>query len=305
MDKPVLVVLAAGMGSRYGGLKQMDSMGPCGQGILDYSCYDARRAGFERVIFVIKHEIEADFKSLVGKRVARGMAVDYAYQELTDLPMGYAVPAGRKKPWGTAHATLAARELIRGPFAVVNCDDYYGPASFRLIYDFLSAHSGEAGRYAMIGYHLGNTVTDKGSVARGVCKVGSDGLLEEVVEHTNIEKTPGGGRSSLDGGKTWTDLPGDTLVSMNFWGFQREFMDRAWERFPSFLDRTLRENPEKGEYFLPLAVTPLLREGAATMEVLPCREQWYGVTYREDRPSVVSALERKTREGLYPENLWG
>ena len=307
MNKPVLVVLAAGMGSRYGGLKQMDSVAGHGQSIIDYSIYDARRAGFEKVIFVIKRALEEDFRRLVGDRIARGIQVEYAFQELDDLPAGYAVPAGRKKPWGTTHAVLAARDLIRGPFAVINSDDYYGPEAFRLIYDFLSTQDEAAvpQRYAMVSYLLGNTVTDNGSVARGVCRVGEDGLLREVVEHTRIEKDGSDARSTLDGGETWIPLPGSTPVSMNFWGFQRSFVDEGEARFPEFLDRILAENPEKGEFYLPLLVSRLIGEGKAQVRVLPSEDKWYGVTYREDKPGVVAALADMTARGLYPENLWG
>ena len=306
MNKPVLVVLAAGMGSRYGGLKQMDSVAGHGQSIIDYSIYDARRAGFEKVIFVIKRALEEDFRRLVGDRIARGIQVEYAFQELDDLPAGYAVPAGRKKPWGTTHAVLAARDLIRGPFAVINSDDYYGPEAFRLIYDFLSTQDEAAvpQRYAMVSYLLGNTVTDNGSVARGVCRVGEDGLLREVVEHTRIEKDGSDARSTLDGGETWIPLPGSTPVSMNFWGFQRSFVDEGEARFPEFLDRILAENPEKGEFYLPLLVSRLIGEGKAQVQVLPSEDKWYGVTYREDKPGVVAALADMTARGLYPENLW-
>lgn len=307
MNKPVLVVLAAGMGSRYGGLKQMDSVAGHGQSIIDYSIYDARRAGFEKVIFVIKRALEEDFRRLVGDRIARGIQVEYAFQELDDLPAGYAVPAGRKKPWGTTHAVLAARDLIRGPFAVINSDDYYGPEAFQLIYDFLSTQDEAAvpQRYAMVSYLLGNTVTDNGSVARGVCRVGEDGLLREVVEHTRIEKDGSDARSTLDGGETWVPLPGSTPVSMNFWGFQRSFVDEGEARFPEFLDRILAENPEKGEFYLPLLVSRLIGEGKAQVRVLPSEDKWYGVTYREDKPGVVAALADMTARGLYPENLWG
>lgn len=307
MNKPVLVVLAAGMGSRYGGLKQMDSVAGHGQSIIDYSIYDARRAGFEKVIFVIKRALEEDFRRLVGDRIARGIQVEYAFQELDDLPAGYAVPAGRKKPWGTTHAVLAARDLIRGPFAVINSDDYYGPEAFRLIYDFLSTQDEAAvpQRYAMVSYLLGNTVTDNGSVARGVCRVGEDGLLREVVEHTRIEKDGSDACSTLDGGETWVPLPGSTPVSMNFWGFQRSFVDEGEARFPEFLDRILAENPEKGEFYLPLLVSRLIGEGKAQVRVLPSEDKWYGVTYREDKPGVVAALADMTARGLYPENLWG
>ena len=243
----------------------------------------------------------------MGDRIARGIQVEYAFQELDDLPAGYAVPAGRKKPWGTTHAVLAARDLIRGPFAVINSDDYYGPEAFRLIYDFLSTQDEAAvpQRYAMVSYLLGNTVTDNGSVARGVCRVGEDGLLREVVEHTRIEKDGSDARSTLDGGETWVPLPGSTPVSMNFWGFQRSFVDEGEARFPEFLDRILAENPEKGEFYLPLLVSRLIGEGKAQVQVLPSEDKWYGVTYREDKPGVVAALADMTARGLYPENLWG
>ena len=307
MSKPVLVVLAAGMGSRYGGLKQMDPVGGHGQSIIDYSIYDARRAGFETVIFVIKHEIEEDFKELVGSRISRGIEVQYAYQSLYDLPAGYQVPVGRKKPWGTTHAVLAARNLIDGPFAVINADDYYGPEAYQTIFNYLSTYSDEPAdyRYAMAGYLLGNTVTEHGSVARGICKMDGDGILEDVVERTQIEKDGKDARFTEDGGQTWTMLPGNTLVSMNFWGFQRSFIDEAQARFPAFLDQILASNPEKGEVYLPLVVSQMIHEGRTQVKVLPSHDKWYGVTYREDKPSVVAALADKTARGEYPENLWG
>ena len=218
MEKPVLVVLAAGMGSRYGGLKQMDPVGGHGQSIIDYSIYDARRAGFEKVIFIINRELEADFRELVGARIGRGMDTAYAFQELESLPRGYRVPLGRKKPWGTTHAVLAARELIHGSFAVINADDYYGPEAFRVIYDYLAHHRDrpDCFQYAMVGYRLGKTVTEHGGVTRGICHLSPDGLLEEVEECRDIEKDGEGGRCPAAGGSGWRTLPGDTLVSMNF-----------------------------------------------------------------------------------------
>ena len=305
MEKPVLVVLAAGLGSRYGGLKQMDSVGGHGQSIIDYSIYDARRAGFETVVFVIKRELEADFRQAVGDRISRGIQVRYAFQELSDLPAGYVLPPERKKPWGTTHAVLAARDLIGGPFAVINADDYYGPEAFQVIFDYLSSHAGQPDAYAMVGYRLGNTVTENGSVARGICSVSGDGYLEKVVERTCIEKDGPDARFTTDGGKNWEHLAGDTLVSMNFWGFQRSFLDEAQARFPYFLDRILAENPEKGEFFLPLLVSDMLDRGLARVRMLSSGDKWFGVTYREDKPSVVEALREKTEQGLYPENLWG
>ena len=303
MKKPVLVIMAAGMGSRYGGLKQMDPVGGHGQVILDYSIYDARRAGFETVVFVIKDEIEADFKERVGSRIQPHMDVRYAFQRMDDLPEGYSIPEGRVKPWGTAQAALAARPFIDGPFAIINADDYYGRSAFQVIYDYLLDCRAED-EYAMVAYRLENTVTDHGHVARGVCQVGADGLLTGIVERTRIEKGPPP-RFTEDGGESWTTLPGDTMVSMNFWGFPPALLDRARERFPGFLDRTLAENPMKGEYLLPTLVGQLIQEGQATVRALSSGDKWYGVTYQEDKPAVSAAIAQMTAEGLYPDDLWG
>ena len=307
MNKPVLVVMAAGMGSRYGGLKQIDPVGSHGQMIIDYSIYDARRAGFETVVFVIKHQIEDTFKAAIGERLSKVIDVKYAYQELDDLPAGYAVPAGRVKPWGTCHAVLAARKVVDGPFAVINSDDYYGPQAFREIYQYLESHPDQPGcyEYAMVGYRLGNTVTEHGSVARGVCAEDENHYLKEVVERTRIEKDGDNARFTEDDGQTWTPLSGDTIVSMNLWGFSRSFLTEAEARLPAFLDKTLAENPEKGEFYLPSVVTQLLEEGKARVKVLRSADKWYGVTYREDKPVVVAAVQAMTQAGLYPDDLWG
>ena len=306
MNKPVLVVMAAGMGSRYGGLKQIDPVGNHGQLIIDYAIYDAHRAGFETVVFVIKHEIEDTFKAAIGDRLSRVIDVKYAYQELDDLPAGYAVPQGRIKPWGTAHAILAARKVVDGPFAVVNADDCYGPEGFKAIYDYLENHPDQPGcyEYAMVGYRLGNTVTEHGHVARGVCQESEDGFLLRVTEHTHIEKDGADARFTEDGGQTWTPISGGTIVSMNLWGFTRSFLTEAEARFPAFLDRALRENPLKGEYYLPSVVTQLLEEGKARVKVLRSHDKWYGVTYQADKPVVVAAIAEKTAQGLYPDKLW-
>ena len=308
MEKPVLVVLAAGMGSRYGGLKQLDSVGSCGQCLIDYSLYDARRAGFETAIFVIKEELETDFRERVGDRVSRGMEVRYAFQRLEDLTDGAGIsPGERSKPWGTTHAVLAARELIHGPFAVINADDYYGPEAFRVLYDYLSHHTDrpDCFQYAMVGYRLGKTLSQNGGVTRGVCRVSQDGMLENIVEQQSIEKDGKGGRFSTDGGQTWNQLAGDTLVSMNFWGFQHSFLQEARERFPILLHRALARHPETGEVQLPVMVADMLDRGRAQVRVLSSGEKWFGVTYREDKPKVVAALQEKTDQGLYPECLWG
>ena len=302
MKKPVLVIMAAGMGSRYGGLKQMDPVGGHGQVILDYSIYDARRAGFETVIFVIKDEIEADFKERVGSRIEGSMDVRYAFQRMDGLPEGYSIPEGRVKPWGTAQAALAAQPFIDGPFAIINADDYYGRSAFQVIYDYLSGNLGRD-EYAMVAYRLENTVTDHGHVARGVCQVGADGLLTGIVERTRIEKGPPL-RFTEDGGQTWTQLPQDTMVSMNFWGFTPSLLDQARAQFPDFLDEALASSPLKAEYLLPTLVGRLIQQGKATVRALSSGDKWYGVTYQEDKPTVTAAIARMTAEGLYPRSLW-
>ena len=305
MQKPVLVVMAAGMGSRYGGLKQVDPVGSHGQLIIDYSIYDAHRAGFDTVVFVIKRELEETFRSSIGDRLSRVMEVRYAYQELADLPEGYAVPGGRVKPWGTCHAVLAARHVVDGPFAVINSDDYYGPEAFRAIYDYLLSHpDGDRYEYAMVGYLLGNTVTEHGHVARGVCAEDENHYLRQVTEHTHIEKDGDHARFTEDGGATWSVLPGDAIVSMNLWGFTPSFLREAQSRFPAFLERALAEQPEKGEYFLPSVVSQLIDEGKARVRVLRSHDRWYGVTYKEDKPTVVQAIAAMTQRSLYPEQLW-
>ncbi len=305
MEKPVLVVMAAGMGSRYGGMKQIDPVGPSGQVIIDYSLYDARRAGFETVIFVIKHEIEDAFKAAIGDRVSKVMKVEYAFQQLEELPAGFAVPEGRAKPWGTCHAVLAAKHLIHGPFAVINADDYYGPEAFQVIYDYLSTHQdGEVYDYCMVSYLLKNTVSENGSVARGVCEANPDGTLAAVTERTCIETYPGGIHFTENGGDTWQDLAPDTPVSMNLWGFGQSFLEEAEARFAGWLSENLPKNPLKCEYFLPLVVSELLAEGKATVKLLHSTDKWYGVTYREDKPVVVNAIAQKTADGLYPADLW-
>ena len=303
MKKPILVVMAAGMGSRYGGLKQMDPVGPGGEVILDYSVYDAKRAGFDTVVFIIKHEIEEDFKALIGSRIEPHMEVRYAYQELADLPEGYCVPEGRTKPWGTGQAITAGRDVIDAPFAVINADDYYGVDCFKLLYDYLSRPR-DAGDWCMVSYLLKNTVTDNGSVARGVCEVDEKGKLAVINERTRIEKYDGGIHYTEDDGATWVELREDTLVSMNMWGFQPELVSILQERFPAFLKEAMTSNPMKGEYLLPTVVRDLLLEKKAAVTVLSSPDKWYGVTYREDKPGVMQAMQEKTKAGIYPVPLW-
>ena len=305
--KPVLVVMAAGMGSRYGGLKQIDPVGSQGEAILDYSIYDAHQAGFDTVVIIIKEAIKKDFMETVGKRLEKApVEIRYAYQELTNLPEGYTVPEGRKKPWGTCHAILAARKLVDGPFAVVNSDDYYGPDAFRMIYDYLSRTPDRPGcyEYAMVGYLLGNTVTENGHVSRGVCVEDDDHFLQTVTERTHIEKDGANARYTEDGGATWSPLPGGTIVSMNLWGLTSSFFDEAWSRFPAFLDKALAEDLQKGEFYLPSVVSQLITEGKARAKVLRSTDKWYGVTYQADKPAVVAAIAEKTAAGIYPDHLW-
>lgn len=303
MNKPVLVVLAAGMGSRYGGLKQIDALGGNGEAILDYSIYDAYQAGFRTAVILIKEAIREDFMATVGKRLASSpMEIRYAYQELNKLPAGYSVPEGRVKPFGTGHAIICAGEEVgNAPFVVINADDFYGRTAFQKMYEFLSAAT-DPFDYCMVGYELGKTVTDNGSVARGVCCTDAQGNLTTITERTQIEKYEGGIHFTEDG-ETWTDLPADTTVSMNFMGFMPSFLEEAKALFPKALDEILAKNPLKGEYFLPAIVQQMLTEGRATMKVLTSPDKWYGVTYAADKPVVVAALKKMTEDGIYPEKL--
>ena len=307
MKKPILVVMAAGMGSRYGGLKQIDPVGCEGEAILDYSLFDAHEAGFDTAVIIIKEAIKKDFMETVGARLQKApMEIRYAYQELEKLPTSYTVPEGRTKPWGTCHAVVCAREAIGdAPFAVINADDYYGKAAFKEIYNYLSAHADDDKyRYGMVGYEVGKTVTDNGSVARGVCQVNGEGFLESVVERTKIEKQADGVIRFTEDGSTWMCLPEKTTVSMNMWGFTPSFAAESEARFPAFLDKALAENPMKGEYFLPSTVSALLAEDKATVKMLYSPDKWYGVTYAADKPVVVAALKTMTEQGLYPDGLW-
>ena len=300
MSEPTLVILAAGMGSRFGGLKQIMSVDERGHAIIDYSLFDARRAGFKKVAFIIKHEIEADFKAAVGTRMEKYFDVEYVFQQLDRLPEGYAVPAGRVKPWGTGHAVLCAKNQVCGPFAVIYADDFYGPSAYKALYDFLAADR-PANEHAMIAYLLRNTVTENGHVARGICQV-KDGFLTDVVERTHIEKRGEDGAYTEDG-VNFVPLSGDVPVSMNCWAFGHAMMDELEGEFPAWLDEALRTNPQKAEYFLPFVANDAIKAGRATVRVLPCREQWYGMTYKEDMQSVKDALARMRAEGVYPDIL--
>ena len=265
MKEPVLIVMAAGMGSRYGGLKQMDPVDEQGHAILDFSVYDAKRAGFKKVVFIIKHAIEKDFREIVGKRIEPFMEVEYVFQELDKLPEGYQVPEGREKPFGTGHALLCCKDVVDAPFAVINADDYYGPKAFQMLYDYLTTHEDDdLYRYVMIAFHIEKTITENGHVSRGVCQVDKNHYLKEIT------------------------------------GFLKVLEDK----FPAFLDKGLKENPMKCEYFLPSVVEELLKEKRATVEVMESAEKWYGVTYKEDKKSVMDAISEMKQQGVYPEDLW-
>jgi len=296
-----LVVLAAGMGSRYGGLKQIAPVDDFGNILMDYSLFDAKRAGINRVVFIIRRDLEADFKEVIGNRVEKYMEVRYAYQELDMLPVGYTLPEGRTKPWGTAHAILCAKDQIDSDFAVINADDYYGPGAYQAAHDFLIKNTSET-NHAMVGYILGKTLTENGHVARGVCKV-ENGELVEIAERTHIEARPGGAAFTEDG-TNFTFVPADTLVSMNFFVLKQSLIKEAQNRFEGFLQAEVPTNPLKSEFFLPKLANTLLQEKAATIDMLSTDEKWYGVTYSDDMPVVKAALAQMVAEGKYPEGLW-
>lgn len=373
ITKPALIIMAAGMGSRYGGLKQVDPVTPEGEILLDFSLYDAMMAGFEDVVFIIRREHREAFDNLLKDRAGKHLKIHYAYQELSDLPRGFEVPYGRTKPWGTCHAVMACRNIVKGPFAVINADDYYGPSAFMQIYDFLSSvdnysddksssstsdtcrdassstpcdASGDScnpqannkiSDFAMVGYMLPNTLSESGHVARGVCKISDDGYLHDIVERTKIMRRQDGcmrtsGDSSMNSAKNstcnstdksttsstdhsiiayedaetgdWIPLSEDTIVSMNFWGFTQSFMQAMIDNFPAFLEKSLNDDPLKAEYFLPFIVDKMIAEGSAKVKVLSSKDRWYGMTYKEDKPMVTTALQSMKDKGLYPEKLW-
>jgi len=285
-----LVVLAAGMGSRYGGLKQIDPMGPAGETVLDYTVYDAVRAGFGRVLFVIRRDFADAFRASVGGRFEGKIQVDYAFQQIDLLPAGFSVPEGREKPWGTGHAVWCARESLHGPFAVVNADDFYGASSLQALADFLRAEAGGAPTYAMVGFPLGNTLSENGAVSRGVCSVGADGFLRDIEEQSGIVA------GDVGAGRRYDPA---TPVSMNCWGFDaRVFLpqlDQAWRDFVAARGKEI-----KAEFYLPAAVNSLVQTGAARVKVLPTTDNWFGVTYREDKPRVQAALAALVGQGAYP-----
>ena len=299
--KPTLVVLAAGIGSRYGGLKQIDPVGPSGEIVIDYSVFDAIRSGFGRVVFVIRREIEADFRAKIGSHLEGRIAVDYVHQDLGDLPGGFAVPADRQKPWGTGHAIRSCRAAVREPFAVINADDFYGAKSYRALGDFLGGLAASEARYAMVGFRLRNTLSEHGHVARGICSADAGGFLQGVVERTKIEQAPGGARfATADGG--WAPLTGDEIASMNMWGFTPTIFEHLEREFRGFLGRS--GSDPKAEFFIPTVVDTLIRGRQATVRVLETPEIWFGVTYPADKPVVVDGIRARIAAGIYPERLW-
>ncbi|MDR2295943.1 MAG: nucleotidyltransferase [Clostridiales Family XIII bacterium] len=306
MNKPILVVMAAGMGSRYGGLKQLEPVGPRGEILMDYSIYDALKAGFARLICIIKREMKEDFDALVLNKLRARIETVCAFQAMDALPAGFFVPAGRIKPWGTAQAVLAAREHIDAPFLVINSDDYYGPAAFKTAFDWLSAPRPAAGklRYGMVGYRAENTLTEHGAVTRGVCEADARGFLTRITERAGLEACEAGARFPSEDGNAWTEIRGDSLVSMNFWCLDPGFTELAARDFPRFLAEHLPTNPEKCEYLLPAEIDAQIRRGEAEVEILMSADRWYGVTYREDKARVAEAMREKHEAGLYPTPLW-
>lgn len=306
MNEPILVIMAAGMGSRYGGLKQIDPVDPQGHIIMDYSVYDAMKAGFKKFVFVIKDAIDKDFKEVIGNRIEKIAEVHYAYQELNKIPEGVIeFPEGREKPWGTGHAILCAKEFLDAPFAVINADDFYGRDAFVKLYDFLkNTEVTDPMQISMVGYVLENTLTDNGHVARGVCVVNEDGYLQKIDERTMIQKIDGQAHFSEDGGETFTPVSNTAPVSMNMWGFPLAYLRALEVKFPEFLKKTVVTNPLKGEFFLPMVVDELLQDKEATVKVLHSDDKWFGVTYKEDKPTVMAGIQALKDAGVYPEKLW-
>ena len=302
MSKPVLVIMAAGLGSRFGGLKQITPVDAEGHLMIDFSIFDAVRAGFEEVVIIVKPEREGEFREKIGNRIRPFVNVRYAHQTLDMLPSGFRVPEGREKPWGTAHAVLCAKEMIDGPFAVINADDFYGREAFEVIHRFLTAPHAPT-EHAMVSYLVENTLTENGHVARGVCVTDHKWRLAAITERTHIEPRPGGAAYTEDG-RHFTFIPAGTVVSLNFWGFQHSLLKEIEERFSTFLSENLPLNPLKCEYFLPMIPDQLIGEGKGTVDVLRTQAKWYGVTYRADMPLVQAAIESYKRQGIYPAHLW-
>ena len=303
-SKPALIIMAAGMGSRFGGLKQVTPLGPSGELIIDYSIHDAMAAGFERIVFVIKHEIEDVFKDFIGNRIEKIVQTDYVFQELDELPEGYSIPEGRVKPYGTAHAVWCCRDVVKGPFMVINSDDYYGKDCFKLIYDFITKPVNDGIKHlAMAGYILENTLTENGTVSRGVCEIDSNYKIVDLVERTKIAIRDGQPMYTEDDGNTWTALDRKSYVSMNCWGYPAGMFDLFDRELRVFLDG-ISSNPLKGEFYLPMMADKITKEGIADITVLPVSDKWFGVTYAEDKPKVMAALKELADTGVYAQRLW-
>jgi hypothetical protein len=299
--KPTLVVMAAGVGSRYGGLKQIDPVGPNGEIILDYSVYDAVRAGFGKVVFIIRRDIEKDFKAIIGSHFTGRVNVDYVFQELNDLPAGFGVPEGRSKPWGTAHAVRSCRNAVKEPFGVINADDLYGAQSYKFLADYLSKLSPSDNEYAMVGFKISNTLSDHGHVTRGICEVDDRGMLKTVVERFKIEKTAGGARYQ-DEKEQWVPLNGDAIASMNMWGFTPTLFGYLEQKLPIFLKGAA--NNLKAEFLMPSVVDELIKARKISLKVLDTPAKWLGITYKEDKPEVVRSVGELVKNKTYPSPLW-
>ena len=300
MEKPTLVILAAGMGSRYGGLKQIDTVGNNGESIIDFSIYDAKEAGFEKVVLIIRKEHEEAFRKCLTDKVSKHMEVEFAYQDMYDIPEGIKVPEGREKPWGTTHALLACRNIVKGPFAICNADDFYGKDAYRVIYNYLKNEISDD-NYGMVGYLCNNTLTDNGTVTRGVCE-NTDGYLSKIVEVQKIARKDG--KPVYEDNGEWKELDPNTLVSMNFWGFTPMIFEECEVLFKDFIGDAVKENPMKCEHVIPTAIGTLVKENKCKVKMLSSKDEWFGVTYKEDKPSVVAKIQKMKDDGIYPFDLW-
>ena len=300
MEKPTLVILAAGMGSRYGELKQIDTVGNNGESIIDFSIYDAKEAGFEKVVLIIRKEHEEAFRKCLTDKVSKHMEVEFAYQDMYDIPEGIKVPEGREKPWGTTHALLACRNIVKGPFAICNADDFYGKDAYRVIYNYLKNEISDD-NYGMVGYLCNNTLTDNGTVTRGVCE-NTDGYLSKIVEVQKIARKDG--KPVYEDNGEWKELDPNTLVSMNFWGFTPKIFEECEVLFKDFIGEAVKENPMKCEHVIPTAIGTLVKENKCKVKMLSSKDEWFGVTYKEDKPSVVAKIQKMKDDGIYPFDLW-
>ncbi len=299
--KPTLVILAAGMGSRYGGMKQIDGVGNHNEPIIEFSIYDAKEAGFEKVVLIIRKEHEDAFRKALTDKIAPHMEVAFAYQDMTNIPTGLVIPEGREKPWGTTHALLACKGIVNEPFAIINADDFYGKDAYKVIYDFLS-NEAEDSHYAMVGYLCGNTLTENGTVTRAVCEKDAQGNLESIREIQKIAHSKDGAIYEENG--QWLPLPSDTLVSMNFWGFTPKVFDQCEPLFAKFLEENIETNPMKCEHVIPTAIGTLVKDNVCQVKVLASHDKWFGVTYREDKPEVMKRIQQMKDRGIYPDILW-